>query len=85
VFPDTPHKFFLTARPEVRALRRMHDLEARGTPEPFEKVLAETVQRDQQDSTRADSPLTYDVSYRLIDTSDSTIDEVVEEIVRAVR
>jgi len=84
VFPETPHKFFLTARPEVRARRRLHDLEARGTPEPFEKVLAETVQRDQQDSTRADSPLTYDESYRLIDTSDVTIDEVVRQIVTAV-
>jgi len=81
VFPDTPHKFFLTARPEVRARRRMHDLETRGTPEPFEKVLAETVQRDQQDSTRADSPLTYDVSYKLIDTSDLSIDDVVRQIV----
>jgi len=85
VFPETPHKFFLTARPEVRARRRLRDLEARGTPEPFEKVLAETIQRDQQDSTRADSPLTYDETYRLIDTSDVTIGEVVERIVEAVR
>ena len=84
VFPETPYKFFLTARPEVRAQRRQSDLELRGTPEPFEKVLAETIQRDQQDSTRADSPLTYDESYRLIDTSDLTIDEVVERIVEAI-
>ena len=84
VFPETPHKFFLTARPEVRARRRLHDLERAGHPEPFEKVLAETIQRDQQDSTRADSPLTYDASYQLIDTSDITIDEVVRKIVEAV-
>jgi cytidylate kinase len=85
VFPETPHKFFLTARPEVRALRRHADLAARGTDEPFEKVLAETVQRDRQDSTRADSPLTYDASYQLIDTSDLTIEDVVERIVDSVR
>jgi cytidylate kinase len=85
VFPETPHKFFLTARPEVRAQRRCKELAERGTPEPFEKVLAETIQRDQQDSTRADSPLTYDASYHLIDTSDSTIDEVVQTIVSSVR
>ncbi|HYU26589.1 MAG TPA: (d)CMP kinase [Thermoanaerobaculia bacterium] len=84
VFPETPHKFFLSARPEVRATRRLHDLEARGTPEPFEKVLAETVQCDRQDSTRVDSPLTYDDSYQLIDTSDVTIDDVVRQIVDAV-
>jgi cytidylate kinase len=85
VFPDTPHKFFLTARAEVRAERRCKELAERGTPEPYEKVLAETVQRDTQDSTRADSPLTYDASYQLVDTSDLTIDEVVTRIVEAVR
>jgi len=85
VFPETPHKFFLTARPEVRAERRTKELAARGTPVPFEQVLAETRQRDEQDSTRADSPLRYDASYRIVDTSDMTIDEVVAAIVGAVR
>jgi len=85
VFPETPHKFFLTARPEVRAERRTKDLEARGTPVAYEQVLAETVQRDTQDSTRADSPLTYDDSYTIVDTSDMTIPDVVDAIVNAVR
>lgn len=81
VFPQTPHKFFLTARPEVRAERRYRELMARGQAVDFDKVLAETIQRDRQDSTRADSPLTYDDSYHVIDTSDLTIDQVVETIV----
>jgi len=85
VFPETPHKFFLTARPEVRAERRYRELLAKGTATDLATVLAETVQRDTQDSTRADSPLTYDDSYRVIDTSDLTIDEVVAAIVAAVR
>lgn len=85
VFPDTRHKFFLTARPEVRAERRYRELMARGQAVDFEKVLAETVQRDTQDSTRADSPLTYDSSYTVVDTSDLTIPEVVSRIVQAVR
>jgi len=84
VFPETPYKFFLTARPEVRARRRTNELESRGTPVPYEQVLAETLRRDEQDSTRADSPLTYDDSYRVIDTSDLTIDEVVAAIVKSV-
>lgn len=84
VFPETPHKFFLTARPDVRAQRRTKELEARGTPVPYETVLSETVARDRQDSTRADSPLTCDDSYRVIDTSDLTIDQVVSAIVDAV-
>lgn len=85
VFPDTPHKFFLTARPEVRAERRYRELMEKGTPTDFDTVLAETMQRDTQDSTRADSPLSYDDSYHIVDTSDLTIDEVVERIVEAVR
>ena len=85
VFPETPHKFFLTARPEVRAERRFLELEAKGTPADRETVLADTVKRDQQDSTRADSPLAYDDTYTIIDTSDRSIDEVVAAIVAKVQ
>lgn len=85
VFPETPHKFFLTARPDVRARRRYAELVAKGQTVEFDTVLAEAVQRDRQDSTRADSPLTYDESYTVIDTSELTIPEVVECIVSKVR
>ena len=85
VFPETPHKFFLTALPEVRARRRHAEMIAKGETVPFETVLADSEQRDRQDSTRADSPLTLDDSYAVIDTSGLTIDEVVDEIVRRVR
>jgi cytidylate kinase len=84
VFPETPHKFFLTARAEVRAERRFRELQAKGLPADYATVLAEANARDEQDSTRADSPLTYDGTYRVVDTSDLTIDEVVGEIVKAV-
>ncbi|HVG23558.1 MAG TPA: (d)CMP kinase, partial [Thermoanaerobaculia bacterium] len=85
VFPETPHKFFLTARPEVRAQRRYDELVAKGEIARFDEVLADSLLRDEQDSTRADSPLAFDESYTVIDTSDLTIDEVVDAIVRAVR
>lgn len=85
VFPETPHKFFLTARPEVRAQRRYDELIAKGQPVDFDSVLGESLKRDEQDSTRADSPLMYDDSYTVIDTSDLTIPQVVERIVSAVR
>jgi cytidylate kinase len=85
VFPETPHKFFLTARPEVRARRRYAELIAKGQPADFDTVLAESLQRDEQDSTRADSPLSYDESYTVVDTSDLAIEEVVDAIVRTVR
>ena len=85
VVPETPHKFFLTARPDVRARRRFLELEARGTPQPFEKVLADMEARDRADATREDSPLRNDETYTVVDTSDRTVDEVVEAIVRQVR
>jgi CMP/dCMP kinase len=85
VFPGTPHKFFLLARPEVRAWRRHAELEAKGEKVDLATVLAEAEVRDRQDSTRADSPLTHDESYIVLDTSDLTIAEVVEEIVSRVR
>jgi CMP/dCMP kinase len=85
VFPETPHKFFLTARPEVRAQRRYAELIARGQPADYDSVLADGAVRDTQDSTRADSPLTWDASYSVIDTSELTIPEVVSRIVETVR
>jgi cytidylate kinase len=85
VFPETPHKFFLTARPEVRADRRFRELQAKGSPVTLAEVLEDAKQRDLQDSTRADSPLAWDDSYTIVDTSDRTIDEVVEAIVGHVK
>ena len=81
VFPDTPYKFFLTARSEVRARRRHAELLAKGEGASYETILAGTTARDEQDSNRTDSPLRYDDSYTVIDTSDLTIDEVVTRIV----
>ena len=85
VFPETPHKFFLDANPDVRAHRRYAELVAKGESVEFDKVLADALQRDRQDSTRADSPLTHDESYTVIDTSKLTISEVVDVIVKSVR
>lgn len=84
VFPETPHKFFLTARPEVRAQRRYAELVARGQEADYATVLADALQRDEQDSTRADSPLMFDDTYTVIDTSELTIEDVVAAIVRSV-
>ena len=85
VFPETSHKFFLTATPQVRAERRYRELLAKGPNIPFETVLAEASQRDEQDSSRADSPLTYDETYTVIDTSELSIADVVKWIVDEVR
>ncbi|ULB33139.1 MULTISPECIES: (d)CMP kinase [Proteiniphilum] len=57
VFPDAELKIFLTASPEVRAKRRYDEMKARGDQPLFEDVLANVKERDQRDTTRAESPL----------------------------
>jgi cytidylate kinase len=85
VFPETPHKFFLTAPAAVRAARRTRELEKQGTPQPYAEVLADIERRDRDDSERADSPLTLDGRYVVVDSGDKTPEEVVAEMERVVR
>lgn len=85
VFPDTPHKFFLTASPQVRARRRAQELESAGTPQVYDEVLAEMERRDRDDRTRKDSPLTCDETYFVVDSTERTVEDVVAEIERQVR
>ncbi len=85
VFPETPHKFFLTADPAVRGDRRARELAARGTPQTLEEVLRDMEKRDRDDATRADSPLTADDRYTLIDSTGKPIEAVVAEIEGNVR
>ena len=82
VVPETPFKFFLTAEPEVRARRRWLQLEqARGELPDLAEIEREVRGRDERDSSRADSPLRWDETYRVIDTGELTIDQVIGEIV----
>jgi len=74
VFPETPFKFFLDASPEVRASRR----NAQGQRD-------EIAMRDQADSSRRMAPLVIAPDAERIDTSDLTITEVVEEILKRLR
>lgn len=85
VFPDTPFKFFLTADPPERAQRRTRELAERGTPRPYAEVLEEMEKRDRDDGSRADSPLTMDSRYTLIDSTGRDVTAVVDEIERRVR
>ncbi len=85
VFPETPHKFFLTASVAVRAERRARELAERGTPQSYESVLAEMKRRDRDDESRSDSPLTLDDRYVLIDSSSLDVASIVAEMERRVR
>ena len=70
VFPDTPHKFYIDASEEVRRQRRQQ--------EGFEDDLAK---RDQMDSSRENSPLVVAPDATVVDSSNLSIDEVVDAIV----
>ena len=69
VLPDAPVKIFLTASVEERARRRCRELEQRGTPETYDRVLAEMRQRDYDDSHRAAAPLKQAADAVLLDTT----------------
>jgi cytidylate kinase len=78
VFPDADVKFFLTASSEVRARRRLGELQAAGQGAPsLEEMRRQIEERDHADSTRAVAPLKKAADAVEIDTSSLTLDEVV--------
>jgi cytidylate kinase len=80
VFPDAALKLYLTARPDVRAQRRAVEVgEADDTT--IAQWAANLAERDHIDSTRADSPLREASDAVVIDTSDRTIEEIVDDII----
>jgi len=85
VFPEAEVKFFLTARPEVRARRRHEEQSARGATMTLEETLADVLRRDDQDTNRPVAPLRQAADAVLIDNSDITIDETVVRMAERVR
>jgi cytidylate kinase len=83
VFPDAQVKIYLDASVEVRTKRRQADLGA-GAP-PFEKLKAEIEERDQRDASRAVAPLKKAAEAIVVDTSNLSLDQVVETLERIVR
>lgn len=82
VLPDAGLKVFLTAAPEERARRRAAELRADGVERPVEEILEEILARDRRDSGRAASPLVAAKDAVVIDSTNLTVEEVVEEILR---
>lgn len=84
VLPNADWKFFLTASPEVRARRRLKDLAAKGEELTFAEVLTDIQRRDEQDQSRADSPLRQASDAFLIDSSDLSFDQVIEYMAQII-
>jgi cytidylate kinase len=85
VFPDAGVKVFLDADSNVRARRRVAELEAKGVTVRPSDLASEIQARDQRDSTRADSPLVQAPDAIYLDTTGLTLDEVEERILKIVR
>ena len=77
MFPRAKLKVFVTATPEERARRRSLE-----SGRALEEILTEIKGRDKIDSSRADSPLSVSSNAIIVDTTDKTLNEVAEEILR---
>lgn len=80
VLPDAGLKIFLTASVEERARRRLAELAAKGDPSTYEQVLADMIERDRNDSTRAAAPLKAADDAVVVDTSDMGLEESIDHV-----
>lgn len=83
VFPGADVKFFLDASPEIRAKRRYDELKSIN-PQPLEAVERDMARRDKNDSTRDLAPLTPAEDAIRIDSTDLSIEDVVEQMVTVI-
>ena len=83
VCPEADVKLYVTASAEVRAQRRLRDIEARGGKAEGADILADIVRRDERDMGRADSPLRPAADAHLLDTSEMSI-EAAFQAARAI-
>lgn len=85
VFPDAPVKFFVDARLDVRAARRVEQLRAKGQAADIESVSAELAARDERDATRTAAPMKPAIGAVIINNSDTPLEETVERMLGVVR
>jgi len=85
VFPDAACKFYLDAKPEIRAGRRVAQLAEKGMIVDAGEALAQLLQRDLRDSSRSVGPLAKSADAHVIDTTDMTLEQVIDEMGRIVR
>ncbi len=83
VCPDADVKLFITASPEVRAKRRLAELQANGADVTFEAVLQDIRQRDDRDQNRAVAPLRPAADAVIIDTSELAADGAIAAAIKA--
>jgi len=85
VFPGAECKFYLDARPEERARRRVQQLRSRGEIVDYGEILNQIVARDHRDASRTVGPLSIPPDAMVIDTTELTQEQVVDRMVVQVR
>lgn len=84
VFPDADVKLFITASDRARANRRFLELRSKGIETTLEQVLADQLARDRADATRAVAPLKAADDALVIDTTDLSLQAVIERVIETI-
>lgn len=84
IFPEAKHKFFLTASVEVRAKRRFEQLQKKDQTIKYDMVLKDMMERDKRDSEREASPMRVPLDAIVIDNSNLTVEQTVEEMLKHI-
>ena len=84
ICPQAHVKIFVTATPEVRALRRYNEIAARGETISFDEVLSDIIARDERDAGRGAAPMKCAADAYLIDTSDLNVEDTFQAALRAI-
>jgi cytidylate kinase len=85
IFPDAPLKLYLTASPEARAERRYKQLKEKGESVNLSRLSQDIKKRDERDSTRAVAPLKPAPDAHVIDSTEMSINEVVDTIHKLIK
>jgi len=85
VFPDALYKVYLTASAEERALRRYKQLIEKGIDANLVQITREIEERDRRDRERATAPLTVPEGSTFIDSSQLSIEQVIDRVMDLVR
>ena len=85
VFPDAKNKVFLTASASERALRRYKQLKEKGIDANLLQITQEIEERDRRDQERKAAPLAMAVDAQYIDSSNMSIEQVIEEVIDLIR
>jgi cytidylate kinase len=84
ICPNARHKLFITARPEIRAERRLKQLRQRGAEAIHSRVLQDILERDTMDTQRTKSPLRQAPDAHLLDTSELDADQAFATALRLI-